>query len=301
MMVWSFTSLRPLVLLGRMNRSRSGAFWFLIAFCAAHPLLAASNVITVGSGSYTTDLPPAAKGPTAPLFIPLSAQGKVPTSDWWSSLVWSSNSFPLFAQPLAFQSHPRGLRVAYPGTHITAGKSAIFGSMPSGGNDLVIGHSQAARFAHPQLASSSDWFVTLRFETNQQSLTLSFGHGSPFVYGTITGGDPAIEFPAPPEIWFNTGGTLGIECKGNLYGLFGPSESSWNGLDTVNLTCRTGGKGYFSIALLPKKDEATLNLFRRFAHAHVTDTRIDWSYEAASSTVDTRFQVAITNYEGNAN
>jgi endoglucanase Acf2 len=190
------------------------------------------------------------------------------------------------------------LRVAYPGSHITANKAAIFGSMPGGGSDFIIGHSQAAQFPHPNVASFSDWFVTLHFATNQQSLSLSFGHGSPFVYGTIIGGDPDIEFPAPPQIWFNGKATLGIESKGNIYALFGPADSSWNGLGTSRLTCHAPGRGYFSIALLPRKDQSTLKLFQQSAHSHVTDTRVAWSFDTPAAMVETTFNISITNYEG---
>jgi len=277
-------------------RSSYLALIVVLFYCSA--LRAA--IVSTNEASYTRELPPGAKAPTPPMFAPASARGKVPTSDWWSSLVWSTNSYPLFAHPLALRLENAGLRVAYPGAHLNATKAAIFGGMPASAQDFVIGHSQAERFPHPHVESFSDWFLTLRFATNQQALSLSFGHGSPFIYGEIQGGDAAFIFPSPPRIWFNSGATLGISANGSSYALFGPTGATWDGIGTGRLICRANGKTYFSVALLPDETSGTLNLFQKAAHAHITDTRVQWSYSPQRSSVQSVFSVITTNYEASS-
>ncbi len=62
--------------------------------------------------------------------------------------------------------------------------------------------------------------------------------------------------------------------------MFGPTGATWDGLDTNKLTCRTGGKPYFAVAVLPKATPETLALFRRHAYAHVVGTKVEWAYDA---------------------
>lgn len=262
---------------------------------------AARGIVAAGLGSYATELLFQAKGPPAPILAPESSRGRIPTSDWWSSLLWATNSFPMFPHPLAVQYAGSGLRIAYPGASITANQSAIFGSMVSGANDLIIGHAQVQTFPKPAVAGFSDWFVHLLFATNGHSLKLSFGHGSPFVHGLVAGGAPAVRFVKPPLIWSgdSASSALGVSVNGRNYGLFGPTGSKWSGLGTTTLECNSSPeKAHFSVAVLPDNTAQTLALFKRFAHSHLVDTRVEWHYDQASSTVETSFSVTTTNCEG---
>jgi endoglucanase Acf2 len=260
---------------------------------------AADAVVQVGAGSYTTALPEGAAPPPATIRRTAAAQGKMPSNDWWSSLAWGTNAFDHFPHPLAMRTMPAGLRLAYPGSNLTANRAGIFGAMPGGANDLVIGHSAVAAFAPPLPDGWSDWFINLQFSTNGNSLQVSYGHGSPFVFATYAGGQPRILFEQPPKVF--SGGeasaTLGVTVNGHHYGLFGPGGARWQGLGTTAFTCDTT-KTYCSVALLPNNTPETLAQFQRYAHAHVTDTRVDWSYALASSSVTTTFHVTTEPREG---
>ena len=48
-----------------------------------------AEVVTVGAGSYTTDLPPGAKAPQSEIFRTDAVKGHTPTNDWWSSVAWT--------------------------------------------------------------------------------------------------------------------------------------------------------------------------------------------------------------------
>ena len=274
-------------------------FFLVVGFLAAGVEAAEPGVMPVGAGSYTTRLPEGAKGPSRVFHRGEKLGGKVPSNDWWSSLLWASNTFEQFPHPLAVKVERAGLRVAYPGANITANKAAIFGGLPGGTNDLILGHSAQARFTNFTVESASDWFVTVKFAEGANTLRVSYGHGSPFVYATSEGGAAQVTFAKAPQVWAGdaNSATLGISISGRPYGLFAPGGATWTGLGGNVLTCATT-KNYFSLAALPDATPETLALFQRHAHAHVTDTRLAWSYDEKSATVTTRFQFATQAREG---
>ena len=168
------------------------------------------------------------------------------------------------------------------------------------GDDLMLGHSAQDEFPDARVDGFSDWFVTARFAAGQRSMTVSYGHGSPFVYALYEGGNPRLTFAKPPQVWSGDerSPVLGVTVNGKHYGLFGPTGSTWTGLDSKTLTNHANGKGYFSVAVLPDDAEETLALFKRYAYSHVTDTRVDWSYDPKTSTVTTTFTFHTTAHEG---
>jgi endoglucanase Acf2 len=259
----------------------------------------AADVVKIGTGSYTTALPEGAKGPPAVVHRGAGLRGKVPSNDWWSSLLFSSNTFAHFPHPLAVKVEPSGLRVAYPGANITANKAAIFGGMPSGTNDFILGHDAASRFGGFTVEDASDWFVTEQFASGGAKLRVSYGHGSPFVFATTEGGAVQLTFAKPPQLF--TGDTnsavLGLTVNGRHYGVFSPTGAKWSGVGGNVLTCETE-KNYFSVAVLPDNTPETFALFRRYAYSHVTDTRVTWSYDEAKSRVSTSFTVTTKAFEG---
>jgi len=278
----------------------------LLPLGAATALLATAasgEAVRVGLGSYATRLPPGAKEPPATIYRTDAAAGKMPTNDWWSSLAWMPYSERHYPHPLAVQAGKGGLRIYYPGTAITANQAAVFGFMPAGGeDDFVLGHSAAAEFPDARVDGFSDWFVRVRFAEGRSALTVSYGHGSPFVYALYEGGTPRLSFARPPEVWSGSekDPVLGIRVNGKPYGLFGPTGSTWTGLGSKTLVNHSAARPHFSIALLPEKSEKALALFRRYAYSHVTDTRVAWRYEPRTSTVATTFTFSTTAREGDA-
>ena len=90
----------------------------LLIFCA----VTAPAQTPVGAGSYATTLPPDGTDPMNDLDIPVSpvitaeVTGLIPTTDWWTPLVFkyrSDNPYSdvLAAQPLNLKARPSGCRL----------------------------------------------------------------------------------------------------------------------------------------------------------------------------------------------
>lgn len=258
---------------------------------AGTPLRA--EVLKVDSGSYLTTRPEPCKALSNHIFRTPDLQGPMLTGQWWSSLVWQPFSQAMFAHPLALRCSTNGLEVSYPGSHITANKHGIFGlGIPKGG-DLTIGHSLVSEFASANCGGYSDWFVTAVFGDAPASLRTTFGHGSPFVFCEIAEGDPTILFRNKPIVWSGSDGAavVGVTVNGHDYGLFGPTDSTWSGLDGKTFQNASDGRGYFSIGILPDKEPTTLALFAEYAHNHVVDTRVNYAIDDGHVSATYEFEV----------
>ncbi|MCX7009393.1 MAG: glycosyl hydrolase, partial [Kiritimatiellaeota bacterium] len=260
----------------------------------------AEDIVRVGAGSYTTRAPAGAKLPPAEISRTAAVRGPMPSNKWWSSLAWERLSDAMYPHPLAVRAVAGGLRVCYPGPNITASKSAIMGAMPGGADDFVIGVAGAKTFEEARVDGFSDWFVTALFESGGKQLRTSFGHGSPFVFITVAGGNPTLTFRQAPKIWSGSArdAVLGVTIQNRHYGVFAPTGSTWSDLGAPSWTADTKGKTYFAVAVLPDDQPETLALFHRHAYTHVTDTRVAWQFDEAHAAVRTTFTFTTKNHEG---
>ncbi len=259
---------------------------------------ACGDVVKAGYGSYLTTPPKPCKPLPETIYKTADLKGPMITGQWWSSLVWQPYSQPMFAHPLSMRCAEDGLVVSYPGAKITANQSGIFGSTTGKDGDFTIGNSAVSAFPQADCGGFSDWFVTASFTSGATCLRASYGHGCPYVYCQITGGQPTVTFAKPPQIWSGSSkdAVLGITVNGHFYGLFGASESTWSGLDGTKFVNQAKGKEYFSVALLPDNKQETLTLFRKHAYSHVTDSRVDRGVDGGS--VKTSYRFTITPREG---
>lgn len=282
-------------------RSTSGATLCALVVCAllfgeAFP----ADTVRVGAGSYAVTAPPGGAVPQKEIYVTADLRTKVPAADWWSSLAWVPFSEAQYPHPLAVKAERSGLRVYYPGPSIHANRIGIFGAIPPQGRDLVIGHSEQKEFPDARVGGFSDWFVTAVYASGSNRMRISYGHGSPFVFVLYEGGGARITFGSEPVVWSGSprSAILGVSVGGRHYGLFAPSGSSWSGTDTKTFTNKPDGRRYFSVALLPDRKTATLSLFAKYAHSHVTDTAVKWSYEPRTSSVTTEFRFETKSHEG---
>ncbi len=261
-------------------------------------LMATGEIIATGAGSYSTVLPDGCKPLPEKIYKTADVKGPTVTGQWWSSLIWQEFSANLFAHPLGMVCTPEGLAISYPGAALVGSKDAIMGGGVTKDGDFKIGLSAGSPFKAAECDGYSDWFVTAAFAAGEASLKTSFGHGSPFVYGTYSGGDPVMRFSDKPNVWSGTGkdAVLGVTVKGNHYGLFGPTGSTWSGLESSAFTNNAAGKNYFSVALLPDNKPATLALFMRYAYSPVIDTRVD--YQVLPGKVKATYNVKTKPWEG---
>lgn len=274
----------------------STTLWSLAFASTATPV--PGETIEVGQGSYSLVLPADCEALPGEISITDTVTGALPTNQWWSSVVWENFSQNLFPHPLAMVCHEGGLAVSYPGAGIVGGGGHIMGGGVTKTGDFVIGHSAVKSFPSAKLADYSEWFISTEFRKGDSTLTSTFGHGSPFVFNRISGGNAVLQFVDQPNLFSGSEGhpVVGVMVRGNHYGLFGPAGSKWTGLSTKTVT-NESSKGYFSIALLPDGKAETLAQFAEFAHCHVTGTKS--SSETSGGLLMTRYEFETEVLEGN--
>lgn len=266
---------------------------YLLGGAAPAPEQAGANsaVIPVGPGGYLTTPPRPCKPLPERIYRTAEMGGPMITGQWWSSLVWQPFSQNLFAHPLVLLCTSNGLAISQHGARVHGTTAGVFGSGGGRQGDLRLGHSAADAFPEALCGGYSDWFVTAVFATNNASLRASFGHGSPYVFCWYTGGQPVVTLAQNPRLWAGSAreAVLGITVNGHHYGLFGPTGSSWAGLGGRTWTNLNNGKSWFSVAVLPDDRPETLARFQRHAYNHVTDTRLEFTYQNGHVRADYRF------------
>lgn len=280
-------------------RTKTAAVVSSFVCCLTPFVSGADSVSAIGAGGCLAAPPNRSKGPPARIFRTDQVKGPVPTSDWCSSVAWVPFSEPQYAHPLALRAVTNGLAVFYPSTIATTAKLLIATMPPPQNADLILGHSQAASFPDARLDGYGDWTVRVRFATGDQSMTVTYGHGLPFVYALYNGGTAKVSFRNKPQIWAGGAGdsALALTVNGKHYALFGPAGSTWQGTDS-NVLVNSGGQPWFSLALLPDNTPQTLARFQKCAHAHVADTRLRWQFNPATAEVTTTFEFDVRSHDG---
>ncbi|WBB95305.1 glycosyl hydrolase [Solwaraspora sp. WMMA2080] len=282
-------------------------------------VLRTADAATVGAGSYTTTRPAGAAAPTACGNISANPRqyvtgtapaGAVPTNDWWSSLLFKryncAYSDPLHAHPMSFQPIAGGLGVSYTTEAAISGTSTGVGEYHYPyTREFTLG---VAGLNAPDVKVDgwTDWTVSPYWSDGARTLRATVGHGLPFVYAQVTGGNAELSFPGTPTVWHHSGTRVGFSMRGHDYVAYGPSGATWS-VNGTTISSTLAGRGYFSVALLPTgagtsaaRRTALMDSYGRYAHAHVTGTRVSWSYDQASSTVDATYSFTTTAREGSA-
>lgn len=263
----------------------------------------------VGLGSYTTTLPAGGKTPSNSDGVAISPKktanvsGAMPTNDWWSSLGfqrYAGNPYSenMYAHPLALHAKSGGLGLSYPTTpNVGSGTPAYLQEFHSSySEDLMVGVA-GLNSPDAKVDGFSDWTVTGYWSDATRTLRATFGHGLPFVYATKTGGDALVVFNGVPTVWSNSGAVVGATINGHHYALFAPTGATWS-VSGTTAQSTLAGKDYFSVAVLPDTSAATLALFTKYAYAFVTNTRVSWSYDAATARQITTYSVTTSAKEG---
>ena len=221
---------------------------------------AADRIERVGRGSLLVGIPQGVKTAPREMYRTAAVKGPMPTTDWWTSLAWEPFSQNQFPHPLAVRAAAEGLRVCYAGAGFHATAKHIFASFR---DEVTLGHAGCRSFPDARVGGYSDWFVTAHFEKGKDRMRLTYGHGSPFVFGMFEGGGAAVTFKGVVTVWAGNErtGTLGVSVNGRHYGLFGSATSTWSGMGSATLVNENRGKEYFSLAILPDNRPATLELY----------------------------------------
>ncbi|NYF55839.1 glycosyl hydrolase [Micromonospora purpureochromogenes] len=290
----------------------------VVAGLALTAATAPAEAATVGAGSYTTDrVGPLPTGcgdlSTNPRqFVTANAPaGPIPTNDWWSSLLWKRTncaySEPLHAHPASYQPFGDGLGFSATSTPTVTGTATGVGEYKYAyAEDIRVG---VTGLGAPvvKVDDWTDWTVSPYWSDGTRTLRATIGHGLPFAYFRTSGGDALINpTGGSPTVWSQNGATIGFTVRGHDYVAYAPTGATWT-VAGGRITSTLAGKGYFSVALLPttpstdataRADLATT--YGRYAHAHVTGTRVSYSYDQASSRVTTTYAFTTTPREGTA-
>ena len=286
-----------------------GVFYFLqcLLFTTLTASIAIGQTVSVGQGSYSTTLSAGQQGPSLqngqPAYPMLSAEFNQPvqTSDFWSSLLYPFFGDPhsgfLYAHPLAMKATPTGMQLGYTSQAIVNDRDYIFpfaNHMTVGVNGMNAPDTKTLHYG--------DWTVTAEWKQNGREMLATFGHGMPFIFFEITGGDAVINPNQSHTVWHQEGEVLGLTIGGEHYGVFAPSGSQWS--TGGQLISSLNGETFFSVAVLPDNDPETLEFFRKRAYAFVTDTHVDWQYDEAGAVLNSVYSFETTlrdNSEGNLN
>ncbi|ASU84923.1 glycoside hydrolase [Nocardiopsis gilva YIM 90087] len=264
---------------------------------------ATADEVEIGSGSYTTALPPGESAPSDVVGAPVEPMvtedldQSPATNDWWSSLIfprYPDNPYGenLFAHPLSFRPSAAGLEIGYPSDQeiVADGQKYEFGHT----TDLTLGIENLAS-PDTRVADYGDWTVTAQWADGRRTLRTTVGQGLPFAYADLDGGAAEVTFAAEPEIWHDEGAVVGATVNGNRYALFAPSDTGWTGSETV-LRTESDAPGYVSVALLMSPDD--LPEFERYAYSFVTGTTVSYDYDEAGAVLTTDYRVATEAREG---
>ncbi|MEP0554712.1 MAG: glycosyl hydrolase [Balneola sp.] len=288
------------------KNSRVNTVIFLLSFSIISSMVNAQS-INIGKGSYSTALPAAAVGPQnvhgqnlSPK-VSLDFSKPIQTNDFWSSLIFpffdDAHSSVLYAHPLNAKAISSGLQIGYTTNSFLTGGDYIYPFSPQlrvGVDGLAVSETKTSDYG--------DWTVTARWENNSKSMEATLGHGLPFVFFKITGGDAVVASQQTPFIWYRQNEVLGLTIDGKHYGIFAPSGSTWSGSSTFQSSLN--GKDYLTVALLPDSQTATIEFFQKHAYAHVTNSVIEWNYDEISSELTSTFTYEselVDSADGNVN
>ncbi|WP_380164361.1 glycosyl hydrolase [Jannaschia sp. R86511] len=276
-----------------------------------------ADPVPVGAGSFTTDqVGPAPEG-CAPLATDARAfvtddapAGAVPTNDWWSSLLFKkfdcAMSEPLHAHPASFKPTPAGLGVSHTQTPTLYGTPGGIGEFHFPyAQDLLVGVEGLAA-PTVEVADWSDWTVTPSWSDGTRSMTATIGHGLPFTWFELTGGDAMLQGAGDLRVWLRDDERVGFSSGGADYVAFAPTGATWATSGTT-LSSDLAGEGYLSLAVLatgPGDTDtdrvAEADAFAPYAYAEVTGTRADYVYDESTSLVETVYSVQTEAHEGTA-
>jgi len=261
--------------------------------------------VTVGKGSYSTTLPPGAIGPktssgaNAVPKISAAFNKPIQTNDYWSSLIYpfygDAFSNNIYAHPLYFKAKNNGLQVGYTSSPTYAAADYLFPFS----QQLTVGIT-GLNAAKTLTDDYGDWTVSALWDDGTRKMKATLGHGLPFVFLTISGGNAAITSSSNPTIWYNQNGVIGMTVEGRHYGIFAPDSSLWTGTSTLQSSLN--GKDYFSVALLPDNKLTTLETYRQHAYAFITGSSVSWVYHEATAILTSTFSYSTELKEnGNGN
>ncbi|MBH49629.1 MAG: endo-1,3(4)-beta-glucanase [Candidatus Marinimicrobia bacterium] len=268
-------------------------YYTIIAFKLIN--LSFGEIIQVGSGSYTNTFPgvdeagrnaypsgdPQVSGP--------ALNKKIPTNDWWSSLIKNNHVSNLFNYPISLKTTSQGLVVSY---------------IPWGVFDdqepITVGLSGLSA-SRASVYDFSDWTVTVDWTDSDNSLKVTSGIGMPFLYFTKDS-ESIVEIVIDLGSVVVSDEVITIEDarNGADFIIYGPSGTTWNQSGST-YTSNLNGNNYWSMAMVPHGSSSLSEIaseYIEYAYVFPQNTFVSWSFDESSSILSTEFTVEVDIKEG---
>jgi endoglucanase Acf2 len=274
--------------------------WVVMLACFLLPALAWAQTVKAGAGAYWLSSQGSDKDvPAAPMRTEAMLKTAAQTNQWYSTLIFNRTPEVIFAQPLAVKAVPTGMEMSLPAKVVVPTERKDTEIHYPHQDPLLI--SPVAFEPGPaKLAKAGDWSIDIDMSRGTDRMLATIAHGSPFVFFHVSRGDVRVLTPAgstrlpsaeDPRI-------LALKVKGRVYALFAPTGATWEQVGAQWIAHMPAGRDYLSAAALPDEAPATLALFTHHAYAFLEDTRVSWTYDPATSRVETRFEAVTRVMEG---
>ena len=282
-----------------MKLIHGGCLALLFALGALHG--AAAQGVKQGAGTFFL----APKGsdrvvPAAPYRTEALAKTPAQSAQWYSTLIYSPKPEAIFVQPITVRATAAGFEMALPGKVVVPTERRDT-EIHYPHTDPLLLSPTAFEPGQSKLAKASDWSIDISMARGADDMRVTVAHGSPYAYLQLTRGDLRVRLPGAGER-INAAAdarVLALRVKGKNYALFGPTGVVWDPVSATEWVARLpAGKGYVSAAALPDDTAPTLSLFARHAYAFIQDTQVNWSFNPASSQVQTTFKASTRTMEG---
>lgn len=260
-----------------------------------------AQTVQLGAASYYT-APKSGDRKVPPALYRTEALANTPaqTSQWYSTLLYSAKPEAIFVQPLSVKPTAAGMEMSLPVKQVR----------PTERRDVEIRYPHAAPLVvapaafvpgPSKLAKRGDWSIAISMARDADDMQVQVAHGVPYAFFQISRGDARMSLPvgATAQVDSQDPRVLRIAANGVHYAAFGPTGGQWKpGAALQWQLSLPEGRGYFSVAALPDDAAQTLAVFSKHAYAFVEDTRVDWKFDPASSTVETTFTAVTKAMEG---
>jgi endoglucanase Acf2 len=274
-----------------------------LPFLALALLLPAAQAQPVRAGDGTYFLTPKGRDkglPQAPFRTEAMLKRAAPTSQWYSTLIFSETPAPIYVQPITVRTTADGFEMALPSKVVTTTERRD--------TEIAFPHRDPLRFAPvdfkpgpARLAGAGDWSIDISMARDADEMRITVARGNPYAYFRLSRGDLSLRLPADGER-FDGGGdarVLALRVQGKAYALFAPTGARWEQASAREWIVRLPAeRRYLSAAALPDDKPETLALLARHAYAFVEDTRVGWRYDVAASRVETTFSATTRVMEG---
>lgn len=263
-----------------------------------------ASKVQLGLGSYTTAVPDNLSvypdgepqgAPPAIIYKTDKVSGAMPSSDWWTSIAWTTYSHELFAHPLSFKAVAAGLEVSNPVK--TPRRSA------DGEHELAYLHDAdfvvtGLEFNSPdaRVDGFGDWSVDIMQSDGNKSLKSIIAHGSPYAFFEAQGMPIQFQMEKPYRILEgdDRSNYLVLQAGDNFYGIFGyGNQVQWQ-IDSKHITLIKDGDNlsgsHLTVALLPDSAQTTVQTYRHYAKNIISGTHASYAYDEQTNTVQTTYR-----------